>query len=124
MEDNCNDLFTDFFHKDDFNYIYKYLCKIVHPSSLKELLAYLSNTIKYKSNLLINLKYSMVLIKYMYLNYLRKKIKMPESQFDLNFIDYCTNNKYIENNKKICNELALLFKEHDKEIVKNVTELI
>ncbi len=152
LEDNCNHLFTDFFDKEDFNYIYKYLCKITHPCSMKELLSYLSNTIKYKKHLLINLKYTMILIEYMFLNYLRKRLKMDESQFDLNFTDYCTyvnlinislllsnikngmnivkqymiydiNNKYIEDNKKICDELSKLLKENDKEIVKNIAEL-
>lgn len=90
LENNCNDIFTDYFEKDDFNAIYKYLCKIVHPCSMKELLAYMSKTIKYKNYLLSNLKYIMLVIEYMYLNFLNKKIGNEESKFDLNFIDLCT----------------------------------
>lgn len=90
LEDNCEKIFTDYFEKDDFNAIYKYLCKIVHPCSMKELLAYMSKTIKYKNYLLSNLKYIMLVIEYMYLNFLNKKIGNEESKFDLNFIDLCT----------------------------------
>lgn len=87
---NCSLIFTDYFVSEDFNSIYKYLCKIIHPCSLKELASYLSKTFKYKNYLLINLKYIMVIIEYMYLNFLNKKIGNDESEFDLNFINLCT----------------------------------
>lgn len=77
---------------------------------------------------------------------------MNESQFDLNFIDCCTNvnlinislfslnikngmnivkkymiydtnNKYIEDNKKICDELSTLLRENNKDVVKSIAEL-
>lgn len=134
LEEDCDNIFTDYFEKEDFNNIYKYLCKIVHPSSLKELVSYLANTIKYKAYMLNNLKYIMVVIEYMYLNYLNKKIKNEDSKFDLNLIDCCTyvnlvnisyfiisikdsnsimkrylfydtKNRYIEENRKICKQL-------------------
>lgn len=134
LEDNCNEIFTDYFDKEDFNEIYKYLCKIVHPSSLKELLSYMSKTIKYKNYLLSNLKYIMLVIEYMYLNFLNKKVGNEESKFDLNFIDlstyvnlmnvsyfindvkdsksfikrffyYDTNNKYITDNQEVLKEV-------------------
>lgn len=90
LEDNCKEIFTEYFEKDDFNEIYRYLCKIVHPCSMKELLSYMSKTIKYKNYLLSNLKYTMLVIEYMYLNFLNRKIGNEESKFDLNFIDIST----------------------------------
>ncbi len=90
LEFNCKEIFTDYFEKEDFNEIYKYLCKIIHPSSMKELLSYMSETIKYKNYLLGNLKYIMLVIEYMYLNFLNKKIGNEESKFNLNFIDLST----------------------------------
>ena len=90
LENNCNTIFTDYFDKEDFNDIYKYLCKLVHPSSLKEILSYMNKTIKYKNYLLGNLKYIMLSIEYMYLNFLNKKVKNEESKFDLNLIDAST----------------------------------
>ena len=90
LENNCSEIFTDYFEKEDFNAIYKYLCKIVHPSSLKELLSYMVKTIKYQNYLLGNLKYIMIAIEYMYLNFLNKKIGNEESRFDLNLIDLCS----------------------------------
>ena len=90
LESNCTNIFTEYFEKEDFNEIYKYLCKIVHPCSMKELLSYMSKTIKYKNYLLSNLKYTMLVIEYMYLNFLNKKVGNEESKFDLNFIDLST----------------------------------
>ncbi len=90
LENNCQEIFTEYFEKEDFNEIYKYLCKIVHPSSMKELLSHMSKTAKYKNYLLNNLKYIMLVIEYMYLNFLNKKIGNEESKFDLNFIDIST----------------------------------
>lgn len=90
LVENCSSIFTDYFEPEDFNNIYKYLCKIIHPCSLKELVSYMNKTFKYKNYLLGNLKYIMVVIEYMYLNFLNKKIGNDESKFDLNFIDLCT----------------------------------
>lgn len=90
LVENCSSIFTDYFEPEDFNSIYKYLCKIIHPCSLKELVSYMNKTIKYKNYLLGNLKYIMLVIEYMYLNFLNKKIGNNESKFDLNFIDLCT----------------------------------
>ena len=152
LEDNCNIIFTDYFEKEDFNSIYKYLCKIVHPSSMKELVSYLVNTIKYKSYMINNLKYMMIVIEYMYLNYLNKKIKNEDNKFDLNFVDCCTyinlvnisyyiisiknntssikrfmyydtKNKYVEENKKICEQLSVELKNNKNSIEKNIKEL-
>lgn len=134
LEDNCSTIFTDYFDKQDFNDIYKYLCKIVHPSSLKEILSYMNKTFKYKNYLLGNLKYIMLSIEYMYLNFLNKKVRNEESKLDLNLIDastyvnlvnisyfaidvkdsksfikryfyYDTDNKYVVDNKNQVNEL-------------------
>ena len=152
LEDNCNIIFTDYFEKEDFNNIYKYLCKIVHPSSMKELVSYLVNTVKYKSYMLNNLKYMMIVIEYMYLNYLNKKIENEENKFHLNFVDICTyvnlvnisyftmsvknsistikrfmyydtRNKYIEENEKICEQLSSELKNNKTSIEKNIKEL-
>lgn len=45
----------------------------------------MSKTIKYKNYLLGNLKYIMLVIEYMYLKFLNKKIGNEESKFNLNF---------------------------------------
>lgn len=89
LEDNCDTIFTDYFEKEDFEALYKYLCKIIHPCSLKELLSYFEKTIKYKPYLISNMKYIMVTLEYLFLNFLNKKIG-AESSFDLNLIDVCT----------------------------------
>lgn len=90
LVENCSSIFTEYFEPEDFNNIYKCLCKIIHPCSLKELVSYMNKTFKYKNYLLGNLKYMMLVIEYMYLNFLNKKIGNDESKFDLNFIDLST----------------------------------
>ena len=89
LEDNCSELFTNYFEKEDFEALYKYLCKIIHPCSLKELLSYFEKTIKYKPYLISNMKYIMITLEYMFLNFLNKKIGI-ENSFDLNLIDVST----------------------------------
>lgn len=89
VENNCSELFTDYFEKDDFNMIYKYLCKIVHPCSLKELLSYFEKTIKYRMYLVNNLKYILVTLEYMFLNFLNKRLGMF-NEMDKGLIDVCT----------------------------------
>lgn len=89
LENNCNELFTNYFEKEDFNKMYKHLCKIVHPSSLKELVSYLMKTKKYNKYVINNIRYSLVVIEYLYLNFLYKKIN-EENEFHLNLIDICT----------------------------------
>lgn len=152
LEDNYDDLFTGYFEKEDFNDIYKYLCKIVHPSSMKELVSYLDNTIKYKAYMLNNLKYIMVTIEYMFLNYLNKKIGNEENSFYLNLINCCTyvnlvniscfldgikngmsvvkrymifdtNNKYIEENERIGKQLVDELNSNKETIEINIKEL-
>ena len=152
LEEKCDIIFTDYFEREDFNKIYKYLCKIVHPSSMKELVSYLANTSKYKSYMLNNLKYIMIVIEYMYLNYLNKRLKKEYSKFDLNLVDCCTyvnlvnisyfirsikdktgitkrylfydtKNKYVEENKKICEELSIELINNKTAIEKDIKEL-
>ena len=97
-------------------------------------MSYLTNTIKYKEYMLNNIKYIMVTIEYMYLNFLNKRIGNVDNSFHLNLIDcstyvnlvnityflsevkngmsvvkkymmYDTNNKYIEDKKRIGQQL-------------------
>ena len=152
LESNCTNIFTDYFDKEDFNEIYKYLCKIVHPCSMKELLSYMSKTIKYKNYLLNNLKYMLLVIEYMYLNFLNKKVGNEESKFDLNFIDlstyvnlmnvsyfindvndsksfikrffyYDTNNKYVTNNQERLKEVYETLVNKKKLVVQDIKGL-
>lgn len=74
LENNCKKLFSNMIEKEDFNNIYKYLCKVLHPSSLKELMSYLENTKKYNMVMTKNIKYIMVLIEYIYLDFLLKRL--------------------------------------------------
>ena len=140
LENNCNELFTEYFEKEDFNRMYKHLCKVVHPCSLKELVSYLMKTKKYNKYMINNMRYSLVIIEYMYLNYLYKKIG-EENEFHLNLINLCTyvnlvniacyfngldkNKRYLskymmyDTNNKYINDLDAKFKELYNDIKNN-----
>lgn len=90
LEDNCNLIFSSYFSKEDFDNIYSHLCKIVHPCSLKELMSLMNTNFNYKRCLLNNLKYTMLIIEYMYLNFLNKMVGNEESKLDTDFIQICT----------------------------------
>ncbi len=152
IKKNCNCIFTGYFTEGDFDNIYDYLCKIVHPSSLKELTSFLDSKLKYKKYMLNNLKYIMIIIEYMYLDFLTKKAQKEDSKFDLNMADCCTyvnlvnisyfiedlkdsattlkrylfydtKNKYVEERTKICKQLSIEIKNNEYSIEKNVKEL-
>ena len=89
LKNHNSDIFTEYFNDNSFDDIYDYLCKFVHPSSLKEFSSYISKTKKYKDYMLCNLKYLMIVIQYMYLNFLNKKAGNGESKLDLDFITLC-----------------------------------
>ena len=152
LEENCEDIFTEHIEKEIFNEIYKYLCKIVHPCSAKELISYISKNINYKNYLLSNLKYITLVIEYIYLNFLNKKAGNKESNFDLDFINlttyiniinisyfikelkddknnykryfyYDTNDKYIKNNQKNLKNIYEILIREEKPIENNMNEL-
>lgn len=152
LEENCEDIFTEHIEKEIFNEIYKYLCKIVHPCSVKELISYISKNINYKNYLLSNLKYITLVIEYIYLNFLNKKAGNKESNFDLDFINlttyiniinisyfikelkddknnykryfyYDTNDKYIKNNQKNLKKIYEILIREEKPIENNMNEL-
>lgn len=67
--------------------LYENIIYIIATSYDKEIKTTLDTS---PGDLLGNLKYMMLVIEYMYLNFLNKKIGNDESKFDLNFIDLCT----------------------------------
>ena len=89
IEENCDILFSEYFDKDDFNKVYKYLCKLLHPSSMKELVSYLSRTKKYQKYICNNIKYIMLVIEFMLLDYLNK-ILLRDNSFNNDLINFCT----------------------------------
>lgn len=152
LVEKCSLIFTEYFEPEVFNEIYKCLCKMVHPCSAKELLSYMSKTIKYKDYLLSNLKYIMLVIEYLYLDFLNKRVGNDESKFDLNFINistyvnlinvcyfindvkdsksfikrffyYDTNNKYVTDNQDRLKEVYGTLINKNELVEKNVKEI-
>ncbi len=103
LEKNCDKIFTYFFQPSDFNDLYyRPLSKLVHATSLKEIMAYFNKSMKYRDYILANLKYIMLVIEYMYLCFLNKKVGNQESKLDLNLIDYCSFANFININYFLC----------------------
>ena len=131
LENNCNTIFSDFFESEDFNEVYKYLSKIIHPCSLKEMVSYMEKNPKYSKYLLANLKYLMIYIQYMYLNFLNKKINNYTSILDLDFIHVCTYSNLLNLNCFIKNSVndtsfikKFLFYDLDNKYIKDNQECI
>lgn len=82
LEKNCNKIFSENIDKNNFNDIYRFLCKIVHPCSLKECLTYIDNNKIYKKYVLNNIKYAMLMIEYIYLDFYNKKIQVEDELCD------------------------------------------
>lgn len=72
LKENENDCYFNNIDLNTLNYIYKQLCKFVHPCSMKECLSCLTNNIKYKKYMQNNMKQIMVTIEYIYLSFLCK----------------------------------------------------
>ena len=130
LDDNCSLIFTSFFTSGYFKDMYDYLCKIIHPTSLKELASRMAKTIKYKESLLINLKYIMLVIEYMYLTFLNKKVHNDDSKIDLNLIDLSTYvnfvniSKYIGDTKDITSLKKYCYFDHNKQYILKTGESI
>lgn len=152
LEENCEKLFNEGVEKEDFNKIYKYLCKLIHPSSLKEFVAYLENTSKYKMYMINNIKFIMIVIESMYINFLNNKVGINNdfnmAIFDassyvnlinivyyLNIADkkgryvkkyFCHDltNKYLKENQEDIENFVKYIKKNKKEFDKRINEII
>lgn len=82
LEKNCNELFSENIEPDLFNYIYKYLCKLTHPCSIKEMTSYIEAGSIYKRYVINSIKYIMIIVEYVYLDYIYKK-----NNLDMNLND-------------------------------------
>ena len=111
LKENSAELFTAQLEKEDFDEIYEYLSKMIHPSAVKELVSHIVKSNNCKMYFLNNLKYMMVTIEYIYLNYLNNRIKNEESVLDMDLIGLCA---YVN----IIN--AKLFSDHMKDMDKIV----
>ena len=89
LKEKCNVFFSDYFCAEDFDYIYNYLSKLTHPSSFKEIMAYLNTKKQYTKYLLNNLKYMTLVIEFMYLDYLNKVLN-NDNKMNQNLINFCS----------------------------------
>lgn len=72
VENNHETLVSDVFEKKDFLEIYNYLSKITHVTNLKEATSYLLSLKKYNKYVSNEMKFVTNLIEYMYLSFLLK----------------------------------------------------
>lgn len=82
LEKHCDEIFSENIDKELFNDIYRFLCKIVHPCSLKECVTYIDNNRIYKKYVLNNIKYAMLMIEYIYLDFYNKKLNIVDELCD------------------------------------------
>ena len=89
LKENCKEWVDDCFEGEDFDELYERLSKIIHPCSMKELISHLVNKSIYKDHMLMNLKFIMIVIEYIYICYLNKKIG-KDGSFDSDLFNFST----------------------------------
>ena len=79
---NCGKLLGENFESDDINELYTYLCKLLHMNTVKEAASYLVSNRHIKKYISYEIKYVTILIEYMYLNFLFRKVASDISMCD------------------------------------------
>lgn len=70
LKNHCVDIFGDGITPDFFDYIYEYLCKIIHPCSLKELISHIYANPINRKYVLNSIRFMMLTIEYIYLSFI------------------------------------------------------
>ena len=129
LKENENDCFFDNIDLDTLNSAYKYLCKFVHPCSMKEYLSYLTGTKKYRKYMKNNMRFVQVFIEYVYLSFLYKDA-VPNSFYDVTVELIVFSNVYnigafsqkLKKNKNFYTRF--FFNDMDNKIIKENQEII
>lgn len=80
--ENINDLLSDSIEETDLKEIYSYLSKITHVTNLKEAISYLVGNRDIKKYIINEIKFVLILIKYLYLDFLYKKLNLDRKLID------------------------------------------
>lgn len=86
VKDNCNNILTDNFEPNDISDIYNHLSKLTHVINLKEAVSYLLSKKKYQNYISNEIKGLLLIIEYMYLEFLNKKTNEINDEFIYNSI--------------------------------------
>ena len=130
VKENYTKFLNDDFEEKYFDDIYNYLCKIVHISSIKELLSEMNETSKYSRHLLCNLKCITIFIEHIYLSFLNSKVNSEKNSFYLNLFSISTYTSWInmillnynvKNAKSFTNKY--IFESDNKYVQENIDEI-
>lgn len=80
--ENINDLLSDSIEETDLKEIYSYLSKIIHVTNLKEAISYLVGNRDIKKYIINEIKFVLILIEYLYLDFLYKKLNLDRKLID------------------------------------------
>lgn len=86
VKDNCNSILTDYFEPNDISDIYNHLSKLTHVTNLKEATSYLLSKKKYQKYISNEIKSLVLIIEYMYLDFLNKEANEVNKEFMYNSI--------------------------------------
>lgn len=79
---NINELLSDNITEDDIKEIYSYLSKLTHITNLKEAVSYLIGNSYIKKYIVNEIKYILIFIEYLYLDFMYKKLKLDKDLID------------------------------------------
>lgn len=143
LKDNYQSLFSDSISPDFFDYIYSYLCKIIHPCSMKELISHVQMNHINRKYVLNCVRFTLLTIEFVYLDFINKKANTDNSLNEsvwatcwlvnlFNFVRYLKSNhkhkriveKYLinDNNSKYINEKEEEIKDFCEYIRENSVE--
>lgn len=77
--ENLTDVLSDSFDKEDINDLYSYLSKITHVTNIKEVISYLVDSKKIKEYIVNEIKYILINIESMFLDFINKKCNNDNS---------------------------------------------
>ena len=79
LKNNCEAIFGDSIIPEFFDYIYEYLCKIIHPCSLKELMSHINANPINRKYVINAIKFMMLTIEYIFLTFINKNSQIDNS---------------------------------------------
>lgn len=126
--ENINELLSDNFTEGDIKEVYSYLSMLTHVTNLKEAVSYLVGNRDIKKYIINEIKYILIFIEYLYLDFMYKKLEIDRNLIDniiaissypeiINVIYFCAYSN--KTNRKL---MAYFYGEKNQEYLKNSQE--
>lgn len=128
--DNVKELLSDNFEKEDIKDLYSYLSKITHVTNIKEAISYLINNTNIKKYIINEIKYILITIESIYLDFINKKSNANNDMnknilLESTYVELINTLYYVANVSKKENQLEIYFYgDKNQKYIKEQNELI